>query len=211
MKEQVFFLNMFPDYEPPEGWSSILSQAAVVAADIDPQQRRVDVAIHSQQYIPALVLEDVSSYVQQAYGLKTVTVTATHPADQLSCIEPEELMQLFVEENSMHRASLAGAVWTWEGECLTVQLLGNGVEQLQESARAVCGKLRQRFAVPVQIRFVAGAALEGKALFEAMEKMRFGMLNDLPVSSSLKALLSMENQSNCPPYPCRMSIWTWAP
>ena len=36
MTDQVFFLNMFPDYAPPEELNAALSQAAIVAADIDP-------------------------------------------------------------------------------------------------------------------------------------------------------------------------------
>ena len=34
MREQVFFLNMFPDYVPPEALQEALSQAAIAAADI---------------------------------------------------------------------------------------------------------------------------------------------------------------------------------
>ena len=36
MSESVSLLNMFSLYEPPETLESVLSQAAVVAADIDP-------------------------------------------------------------------------------------------------------------------------------------------------------------------------------
>ena len=58
MKEQVFFLNMFPDYAPPEGLEETLSQAAIVAADIDPAVGRVEVAIHSECYIPRKTLSN---------------------------------------------------------------------------------------------------------------------------------------------------------
>ena len=110
--------------------------------------------------------------IRDSYGLKHLDITATHPADQLTAIEPEELMMLFVEQNSMNRGSLAGAKWRWEGQELTVTLLGNGVQLLQEAAPAVCRNLRERFAVPVTIRFEAGHCLEGQALFDAMEKIR---------------------------------------
>ena len=36
MSNTVCFLNMFPDYQPPEPLFGMLSQAAVTAADIDP-------------------------------------------------------------------------------------------------------------------------------------------------------------------------------
>ena len=43
MQEHISFLNMFSQYQPPEGIADTLSQAAVVAADIDPQRRQVEV------------------------------------------------------------------------------------------------------------------------------------------------------------------------
>ena len=171
---------MFPDYAPPEELLQALSQAAIVAADIDPERGRVDVAIHADTYIPQRHLDKVAQDLCQIYGLRSLTVTATYPADQLSRIEPEELMALFVRENSMHRGALAGAQWSWEGQCLTVKLLGNGVEALKESEPAVCRALRERFAAPVTIRFEAGQALEGQALFEAMEKMRGTVITARP-------------------------------
>ena len=172
MKEKVFFLNMFPDYEPPEGSNEALSQAAVVAADIVPEKRRVEVAIFSESYIPKRVLDTVSKEIAQCYGLKNLHITATHPSNQLQCVEPEELLVMFVEQNSMNRGALAGAQWQWEENTLSVKLMGNGVEMLQESASQVCRILQERFATPVRICFEAGAALEGQALFDAMEKMR---------------------------------------
>ena len=174
---------MFPDYAPPEGWETVLSQAAVVAADIDPVKRQVDLALHSQRYIPKRVMDGVVTDLRNLYGLQNFFVTLTHPADQLTNLEPEELLALFVEENSMHRAALAGAEWTWEAEQLTVRLRGNGVKELEESAAVICRKLRQRFAAPVSIRFEAGQMLEGQALFDAMDKLRYTMLEPRPNGS----------------------------
>ena len=180
MKEKVYFLNMFPDYAPPEGWESILSQAAVVAADVDPMQRSVEVVIHSQTYIPRRILDTMAMDLQKAYGLRNMQISATHPADQLQLLEQEELMQLFVEQNSMTRAILAGASWNWEGDTLTMKLVGNGIQQLNEVSPVVCSRLRERFATAVQICFEPGASLEGKALYEAMEKMRGALIEACP-------------------------------
>ena len=105
MKQQVFFLNMFPDYEPPEELVEALSQAAVVAADIDPAKGQVDMAIHSRQYISRRKLDAVADDLRTGYGLRKMQITASYPADQLTCVEPEDLMALFVKENSMHRGS----------------------------------------------------------------------------------------------------------
>ncbi len=180
MEKQVLFLNMFPDYEPPATLQGVLSQAAIAAADIDLQRRSVSVAIHTQDYIPARLLSQVGKDIGLAYGLQNVELTATHPAHQLQKIEPEELLNLFVAENSMNRGSLAGANWEWEENTLHIHLKGNGLEDLQACVPAVVRQLQQRFATPVTIEICPGQVLEGKALFEAMSKIRDSALVDLP-------------------------------
>ena len=188
MDEQVFFLNMFPDYEPPEDLQQVLSQAAVVAADIDPAKGTVAAVIHSGQYIPKRSLNSVSSDICTIYGLRSLELTATHPADQLTKIEPEELMGLFVAQNSMARGSLAGAQWQWTGEKLTVQLVANGKESLVECVPQVTKQLQERFGVCVTVEIRQGENLEGEALFAAMEKMRGSLLQTMPrtVAASVK-------------------------
>ncbi len=182
MRQTVYFPQMFPDYEPPETLKSVLSQAAIVAADIDPESRTVELAIHSEIYIPKAELDALASGIRDSYGLKALFLTATHPAHQLQMLTAEELRDLFVEQNSMHRGALAGAAWNWEGSTLKVKLLGNGLKALQESAPAVCRNLQERFSCGVSIEFEAGKALEGKALFDAMEKMRNEMIIAAPTA-----------------------------
>ena len=48
MMEKTYFLNMFPEYQPPEALYSALSQAAIVAADLDPESRAVTVLVESE-------------------------------------------------------------------------------------------------------------------------------------------------------------------
>ncbi len=187
MEKKVFFLNMFPDYEPPEELKTALSQAAVCAVDIDPALRRVDVAIHSETYIPLRLLEGVRREIRDSYGLNVFLLTVTHPAQELHKMEFEELRDLFVAKNSMTRGCLAGAQWQWDGYDLTVKLAANGVDLLEEAAPAVERALRERFAAPVNLRIVAGEKLEGRALFDAMEKMRQNAMSEIPtVSVSVK-------------------------
>ena len=183
MTDPVYFLHMFPDYEPPEELKSALSQAAIVAADIDAADRSVSVAVHSEGYIPGRLLDKAAKDITSLYGLRKLEITATHPASELHKIEPEELMQLFVNLNSMARGSLAGAKWVWEGTALTIRLVANGVQSLEESIPKVQRILTERFAVPVTITVEAGQNLEGNALFEAMESMRDSMLVNLPASA----------------------------
>ena len=60
MQNQVYLTNMFPDYEPPEELRAHLSQAVIAAADIDPEDRSVSVAVHSEHYIPKRLLDQAA-------------------------------------------------------------------------------------------------------------------------------------------------------
>ncbi len=180
MKEQIPFLNMFPDYEPPEALLCAFHQAVISAADIDPASRSVSTVIFSPVYIPRRYIEQLSGEVSKLYGLANLEIVPTHPADQLAELEPEELMALFVEENSMMRGALAGAVWSWEGHQLTVQLVANGKAEIVKCIPAVCNKLRERFAADVEIEVMPGTDLSGEALFQAMEKIRDSVMTELP-------------------------------
>ena len=172
---------MFPDYEPPEELRSALSQAAIVAADLDPESRSVSVALHSESYIPQRLLDQAAKDICSLYGLRTLSLNATHPTSELHKIEPNELMQLFVDLDSMARGSLAGAKWEWQDTELTVKLLANGKHALEELVPHVQSQLRERFAAPVTIRIEAGQTLEGQALYDAMASLRDTMLSAMPI------------------------------
>ena len=196
MDQPTYFLNMFSDYVPPEPLLSAVSQAAIVAADIDPVKRIVEMAVYSPQYIPRRYLTQISKDVCAIYGLADLRITAAHPAQELTKVEPEELMALFVERNSMNRGSLAGAKWAWEGNVLTIGLLANGKKTLEEAVPAVQQVLRERFAAPVEIRIEAGQNLEGQALFDAMEKMRGSMMEELPKTAAVQKKAPQPQQSD---------------
>ena len=180
MSKAVFFLNMFPDYQPSEPLLGILSQTAITAADIDPETRSVTVAISSKVYIPQKLLSQAEGDIMAAYGLRRLRIEPVYPADQLHCIDDEDLMQLFVSENSMTRGSLAGAKWTWQGNTLQIDLVANGKDILLECTGSVRRRLAEQFGVQVEIQIQAGKNLEGKALFEAMETMRSEVIISLP-------------------------------
>ena len=172
MTERILFSQMFPDYEPPEELRTALSQAAVAVADIDAQTASVHAVLHSDSYIPRRLLNHVEEELCTAYGLRQLSLTTTHPASELSRIEPEELREMFVLRNPITRASLAGAGWQWEGQKLTISLVGNGKKELEEIIPTVQSELRERFAVSVTIEIKAGNALSGKALFDATAALR---------------------------------------
>ena len=186
MTQKVYFFDMFSDYEPPETLKSVLSQAAIAAADIDAQHRRISVAVESDQYIPRRVLDQAQKEICQQYGLAGLELTGTYPESELHKMEPEELRDMFVSLNSMTRGSLAGALWVWEGTNLTVKLSANGKRELEELVPAVQTKLREMFAAPITITIEAGKLLEGQELFDAMQSMRHSLLSAVPVAAASK-------------------------
>ena len=68
MTQKVYFFDMFSDYEPPEELRAALSQAAVAAADIDAQHRRISVALESDFYVPRRILDQVAREISKQYG-----------------------------------------------------------------------------------------------------------------------------------------------
>ena len=185
MKDRIFFLSMFPDYEPPEELKEALSQAVIVAADIDPEHHSVDVLIHSDSYIPQFQIDRVEKELQTCYGLRDIALIATFPADQLCHMSLEEFRDMFVREDSRSMAALAGAQLSWADHTLRVKLVGNGVKELREAAPAVEMRLRQKFACPVHIEFEVGHSLDGTALFAAMEKLRSEAMENVTVSTPM--------------------------
>ena len=196
MEQRIYLLNMFSEYEPPEELRDALNQAAIAAADIDMENRGVHVMLHSEHYIPQRILNFAAREICRMYGLKSLTLDATHPADQLQKIEKEELMNLFVSRNSMTRGSLAGARWEWNGSALEIHLKANGRDAILELVPQVEQELRQRFDTDLMISVIAGNALEGQALFDAMEDLRSKVLGDAPALS--KAAPAQEKKAAPP-------------
>ena len=180
MNKPISFFSMFGDYRPPEPLDSLLRDAVIAAADIDPVRRRVEAAIHSDTYIPARLLSQAEEDLCALYGMRGIALTAVHPERELPKVEPEELMGLFVAENSMNRASLAGAQWHWQGNRLEICLRGNGKALLEQAVPGVARRLAERFGTRVEITVSAGQDLEGQALFEAMEHLRTSAIQELP-------------------------------
>ncbi len=182
MKESVSFLQMFSEYRPGESLSGVLSVARITGADLDPATRQAAVTLYADQYIPMRLLEKVERDICGLYGLRHFEIHMTHPAEELQKVEPEELMQLFVEENSMNRASLAGAGWKWDGDNLEISLRANGKAALEEAVPAVCRKLTERFGKAPVFKVLSAHDLSGQALFDALETMRSTTAAAMPAS-----------------------------
>ena len=180
MNDSVFFLNMFSAYQPPEHLQTVLSQAAVAAAEIDPNSRRISVTVSFSDYIPDKDLDAIAMDIAEIYGLYRVELNPTYPAELLQKIPGEALMGLFMDQDSMARASLSGAKWTWEEYTLHIQLLGNGKDDLLKCVPGVVRKLGNMFGAQVQVEIHSGENLTGQALYDAMAKMRGSMMKELP-------------------------------
>ena len=187
MSETVYLLNMFPDYEPPEEIRKALSQAALVAVDIRAENRSVEVAAHTDTYVPRRLTRQAEKDILSLYGLRNLEITLTHPVTELSKIEPEELRDLFVDLDPMTRASLAGAKWAWDGGHLTVCLVANGKAGVEAQIPAVVKTLQERFAAEVTISVEANHDLTGAELSRAMERLREEALSAAPTASAKQA------------------------
>ena len=196
MKDTIPFLQMFTEYGPPEEMKAAFSQAAICAADIDPENRTIQVAAYSETYIPQRFIDRAEKDISGIYGLKHLDISISHPQSELSKMEPEDLMQLFVCRNSMTRGSLAGAKWSWEGTHLMVSLLANGKAALEELVPQVCNALAERFSAKVTISFEAGTNLEGQALFAEMENMRDALMVQMPNSRAATEAKEVKQQTN---------------
>ena len=63
MPKDIYLLNMFPDYEPPEALQDALSQAAIVAADLDATMGSIHVAAHAPTYIPKRLMDQTAKAI----------------------------------------------------------------------------------------------------------------------------------------------------
>ena len=180
MEEKVLFGNMFSAYEPSEEIGKTLLSAEVKAADIDTTNAQVHVAVFGEHYIPMRILQKAQDEICLRYGLRHLEINAVHPAQELTKVEPGELMSLFVAENAMTRGSLAGAKWEWEDHTLTIDLKANGKDLLESCVPVVVRKLQEKFSTPVKVEIHAHHALEGQELFNAIDEMRSSVLSALP-------------------------------
>ena len=180
MENQILFFDMFPNYEPPMEWRKLLDGARITGAQINQMARTIELGMYATEYIPARFLHEFQKWACELYALAQMEIYCQHPSDQIQRMEREELQDLFIAEDPMARGSLAGARYEWQGSDLTVFLRGNGKNALEKSAVNVAKKLGNRFGCTVNISFEAGNSLEGKALFEAMDKLRRDAAADIP-------------------------------
>ena len=180
MSKTILFLNMFSQYTPPAPLDSLLAQAAIRRAEIDPAARTIMLELEANAYIPARLLDAVARDLCGLYDVRRMSLLPRFPAEELEKVESEELLELFVAQDSRARACLAGCKWSWEGDTLQISLRANGKKTLEDCAPQVQRYLQERFGRAVSLEILAGRDLMGQALFDEMEQMRQTLMEQLP-------------------------------
>lgn len=180
MSKTIRFLELFAQYTPPAPLDTLLAQAAIRWAQIDPAARTILLELETEAYIPRRLLEAVSRDLCGVYDVRRVTLLPHFPEGDLEKVEAEELLELFVAQDSRARACLAGSEWNWNENTLQIFLRANGKKTLEDCVPQVRRYLQDRFGRMVSIEIVPGRDLMGKALFDEMEQMRQSLIEQLP-------------------------------
>ena len=90
MAEQIYFMDMFPAYEPEDQARAQLSRVLVTGARIDQPKRTIEMDLFCPEYVPQRILDDTAQDICGIYQLRQLELCMTHPADQLQRVEAEE-------------------------------------------------------------------------------------------------------------------------
>ncbi len=180
MDKKIPFLDMFSHYQPPEHLKEVLSQAVVCNADIDPKSKSIEISVASPMYISNKDHDTIRNALMEIYHFKSMVICYTYPEELLFTMPDVFFMGLFMEEDSMSRASLSGARWEWEDHTLHIYLIANGKAELEKCIPFVSDCIYWLFNTKVEIQIHSGETLSGQDLYDAMAKMRGQMMLDLP-------------------------------
>ncbi len=180
MTEFIPFLQMFSKYVPQEQLQSILEQTQICNAELDMEARAILLEVTCPEYVSRRELEGICQELQGYYDVRRVEIFPHFPSEDLTKIEPEELMQFFVDQDSRARGSLAGCKWSWEGETLRMELVGNGKKDLESAVPSLRRYISDRFDRKISVEIQANQELHGTELFQKMEQMRQEMVSNLP-------------------------------
>ncbi len=200
MTEHIPFSQMFSQYTPQPPLEQLLDGVCITDAELDIQERTITLALLCPRYIPARLLEQLAGEICGLYDILKLRLLPRFPEESLAEIEQEELLHLFVTQDSRSMASLAAAQWQWDGDTLTITLIGNGKKELQRCIPQVVSYLSDRFGRQVTIELVSGVELEGQALFDHMEGLRRDLMAQLPAPPPPQTQgTPTDNKSTAPP------------
>ncbi len=176
------FFQMFSEYTPSQQIFEFLEGSQICNAEMDVEGRTIFLELDCPRYIPARYLEKVEMDLTGAYDVRKAVILPHFPAESLPEIEHQELMQQFVSQDSRSWGTLSGAQWQWEGACLRVLLPANGKKDLEACVPCLCRYIQERFRRKITVELVPGLELEGQALLDHMQDMRYHMMEQLPAA-----------------------------
>ena len=185
------FLDMFSDYKPAKEDREKLDSLFIRSAEIDYPHGKISVTLESWEYVSRRYLLEIAREVEFVYGLRELDLRLMLTAEQLRLMEPAEWMLLFVTEHPMCIGTLAGARWDWEEDTLVIRLVANGKSLVEQCIPGVLRRLKEICPeADVNIRVESSNNLEGKALFDEMERLRQAMISGNPAAAPAKKVVS---------------------
>ena len=187
MNDSVTILDLFSACPLSEDRRGVFSQALVLGADIDPDERRVAVRISAPVYLPSETLRQLRDEIVRAYGLGNLTLHCTYPPEALAGADHRDLCDVVCAVYPAARAILAGSRWDLSAEAVTIHLAANGKDQLEPYLPALQRHLQDHFGVSPTVTIEAHSALTGDALYAETARLREEAVKALPVQPAPKA------------------------
>ena len=182
MKEIITFLDMFSEYEPPKGLEEVLSQAIILDAELDTENRDITCKVYSERYIPQDQIDRMAWSMLDTYQLRVFSSHFVFPASELKNMPFADIEYMFVCRNSIAKAVLAGAKWEWQDKQLIITLKANGKEHLEQFIPEVIRMIQFHFQEDIQIQIQSNTAMSAEELFLATEKMRAESVASMPAA-----------------------------
>ena len=174
------FLEMFYEYQPDEPLRAVLEQAAVYHAEIDREEKTVELRIELPSYCPGETIEAIGKALCELYGFRSVRLLPRFPTEALSSCEPADLNRILIGAYSPAAASLAGCRWELaEGES-KLHLRANGKDGIAPHLPLVERFLSDRFGITTKITVVCDGETTGDAIFAQTELMRREAMRSVP-------------------------------
>jgi len=177
MANPVLFLDMFAAWKPAE--RDIWEQVQVRDAEIDPEERRVSVAIYSPNYLTKKVRQAAMTDLKALYGVHRLELNPVYPSAAVCQAEAREMADVMIMANASARIVLAGSRWECTEEKITISLAANGKEHLEQCLPRLRDYLKHTFSISPEIEIIAHQ-VDGDALFEETAKIRQEALRSVP-------------------------------
>ena len=180
MNDTVYLLDLFSACPLSEDRRDVFSRVEVLGADIDPQERRVEVSLCAPGYISAEQLTKFQDAVRESYSLGTLRLRCTFPPEAVSGADHRDFCDVLCAVYPPARAILAGSRWDLSTEAVTIHLVANGKDQLEPYLPELQRHLQDNFGISPTLTIEAHSALTGEALYSETARIREAALKAMP-------------------------------